>query len=766
MGVLEYQDGEVVFLASTRTHSAFYGKLPSEVCGKSPREIGVPEDVIQIWRTHIHLCLESREPVQFEFSTEAADGMHYRRAIVAPTEFENRVTFLLDDVTGIRSELKARSQLLSALVANVPGVVFRSVVDDDWRLDFMSDSVSEILGYTPDEFKSGTVRFRDLVPPSDYGKLTAVALTAVDRLSSYQVEYRIKSKSGKLLWVQERGRVAKDELSDKLVLDGAFFDITDRREAELALDHSVQELIAARESALEASRLKSEFLANMSHEIRTPMNGVLGMAELMQSTNLDEEQTEYAEALVRSAENLLSIINDILDFSKIEAGRMTIELIETDLVDLADTVAVSFAQQAHAKKLELVVDISSTMPTIRLTDPVRLRQIITNLVANAIKFTNQGEIVVTMKSSERRKNICIIEVRDTGIGITPEQQESIFDSFTQADGSTTRKFGGTGLGLAIVKRLVDLMRGRISVQSAVGEGSVFTCEIPMEISEQTQPTISPVDELVGKRVLIVDDNETNRRVLNVRLQRWGCHVDEVATPADGLAFLRKRPYDLVVLDYQMPDVDGMDFMQMVRQDPQLIQPVVVMLSSVGDTVSKAVQNEWFISSVLTKPVRLNDLKVSLERAMHDRLDPKSMRVMPKVPAVAPLSGMKVLLVEDSPINQQVATRLLERAGCTVTLAENGLVAIEAAQAQDFDAVLMDLSMPILDGYEATMAIRRLESGTGKHTKICALTAHALPRDRERCYEVGMDSYLSKPVRYQELVDTLKDWYQNQTMLAA
>lgn len=757
IGILELVGDNFRILDVNLACAKRYGKSPEEMRFNLASEIGydaiAQSQIVEAARK----ADETGTSVSYVWNFELDGVMHQFFTTLAPSQ--NGIhAFTCEELSGLRGELASRDHLVKSLIANIPGTVFRSVVDDDWKLEFISQSVEHLLGYSADDFVKGNIRFRDIIVPSDYGKVQSTALKAAKNLSDYIIEYRIRRNDGKLLWLQERGRVARDPLTNKMVLDGTMFDVTDRREAELALDQTVQDLITAREEAIEASRLKSEFLANMSHEIRTPMNGIFGMAELLQTTQLDEAQKEYVDALVSSAEGLLHIINDILDFSKIEAGRMNLEAINSNIAEICEGIGTTFARDAQLKNVEFIIDLTQFYDTVRIADPIRLRQILANLVSNAIKFTHKGEVI--LRAIEQPDSDTVrFEVQDTGIGIEPEKFESIFQSFTQADGSTTRKYGGAGLGLAIVRRLVDLMGGTVGVNSEVGKGSTFWCEINLaRVNEQILfPTPS---NLVGKKVLVVDDNETNRKVISARLQTWGCHVVESEQPLQGLAELRNEEYDLVVLDYQMPNVDGMDFVKMLRRDPNIVQPVVIILSSLGESIPKEEMERWFISANLSKPIRHADLRVNLEYAIANRT-PASDMVQPEQPHSQKLVGMKVLLVEDSMINQQVALHLLQTAGCEVDLAENGLLAVELAQKNQYDAILMDLSMPILDGFEATIAIRNSEAGTNRHVPICALTAHALPRDRQRCFSVGMDAYLSKPVRFTDLVTTLEQWHNVQ-----
>ena len=649
-------------------------------------------------------------------------------------------------------ELTKSEQRYRQLLESVQVIVWRRSVRSS-QFSFVNKEAGQVLGYPVEQWlASGTFLF-DHVHPDDRELTESRCSVAAANQESQPFEHRMISSAGNVVWLRTSVcLVTGNGQENELV--GVMTDITERRRAQ--------------EAAEDASRAKSEFLASMSHEIRTPMNGVIGMTELVLDTELTFEQRDNLTTAKMSAESLLTIINDILDFSKIEAGKFELDPICFHLHENVEEVMKSLALRAHEKGLEVLCDIKSEVPCHAIGDPARIRQIIVNLVGNAIKFTEFGQVELEVArecSDDPNKLRLHFVVRDTGIGIPKDKQDIIFEAFSQADSSTTRKFGGTGLGLTICSRLAAAMGGKIWVESELGRGSVFHFTISLGGASEPSLPLGEEVSLAGISVLVADDNFTNRRILTEILLKWQMKPTVAASAQEALSHLRRasqngNPFPLVVTDVHMPEMDGFELADRIKSTPQLNGTVIMMLTSGEKRGDVERCRKLGISTYLIKPVRRVELRAALVRALappsQTKGDLTSLKPHLSSTRVPEALRSRVLLAEDNVVNQRVASRILEKRGHSVVIVSTGREALAVLQREKFDLVLMDVQMPDMDGFEAAKAIRRDENGGHERMPVIAMTAHAMAGDRERCLAAGMDAYISKPIRALDLLKLVEE----------
>jgi PAS domain S-box-containing protein len=649
----------------------------------------------------------------------------------------------LSRLVGERTQdLQTQKSFLQRVIDFTPNYIF--VKDLTGRFTLVNRTLAEAHAKSIQDLIGKTGE--DLLPDAAEAK----AFSSVDRevmhsaLEVFTAEAKLTTATGDVRWLQ--------------LVKCPLFDPNGKVSHVLGVGTDITQLRAAREAAESANRAKSEFLANMSHEIRTPMNGILGMTDLALDTELSAEQREYLELVRNSGEALLGVIGDVLDFSKIEAGKLDLDPVAFPLRECLAQSIRPLAVRAAQKGLELTCDIQPGVPEEVVADAGRLRQIVVNLVGNAVKFTGTGEVAlaVAVESSTPERAVLHFTVRDTGIGIAPENQTAIFEAFSQADGSMTRRFGGTGLGLTISSRLVGMMGGRIWLESQPGKGSCFHFTTPVGLAPGCAGR-APVEEvsLAGMRALVVDDNATNRRILGTMLERWGMQPVLAADGAQAMDLVRPcdppaSPFRLILVDAQMPDLDGFALVELLMKQTDLQHTKVMMLTSSARNGDAARCRELGIAAYLTKPIMRDQLLDAVRAALGTQAPPDRPRQAAS-PAPRPnIPGLRILLAEDNAVNQKLASRLLERRGHSVAVAGNGRQALDMLAAGRFDLVVLDVSMPEMDGFETAAAIRTREKSTGAHIPILAMTAHAMKGDREKCLAAGMDGYVAKPVQAAQL----------------
>ena len=756
----------------------FVSESVTRLFGCTPREY---LENPYLWRDRVHTDDVARinawvgemfqnDKRAIEYRIRAEDGsyfwVHDRQQVVRdqngnPVEIVGSWT----DITARKEAEAARESArarLDLLLGAAPVVVYSFAASGDFAPTFVSASIRQMLGYQPDEYLRDADFWRGHVHPDDLPKIEAKQ-ARLFRAGEHLAEYRFRKKDGTYCWVSDEQHLIRDSHGRPVEVVGSWSDIDARKAAELAFAAAQGELEKATEAALEANEAKSVFLANMSHEIRTPMNAVIGLSHLALKTDLTPRQRDYVLKIKSSGQHLLGIINDILDFSKIEAGKLSIENIDFDLDKVLENVGNLMSEKASAKGLELIFEVDPSVSTHFRGDPLRLGQILINFCNNAIKFTETGEIMVQVRVLEDNSDCQLVQfsVTDTGIGMTEEQVTRLFQAFEQADASTTRKYGGTGLGLAISKQLTELMGGHVDVESEPGKGSTFRFTARLGRGSAIQRPRLLQSDLRGRRVLIIDDNPHARAVLANMLTNMTFIADEAASGAEAIDMVRQASelgerYEIAFIDWQMPGLNGIETGKQILALPSLdLPPHLVMVTAYGrEEVLKQAEDSGF-ENVLIKPVTSSILFDTAVVALGaDRERAETVEAGPSFD-IDRMRGARILLVEDNEINQEVAIGQLEDAEVFVDLAENGEVALRMVRANDYDVVLMDMQMPVMDGVEATRILRT--DPRFERLPIIAMTANAMASDRELCLEAGMNDHIAKPIDPDQLFGVLLRW---------
>jgi PAS domain S-box-containing protein len=746
------RDGACDYFSNQWTE--YTGVPARELLGWLWMEVLHPDDrepTRQFWKDSV----AGRHPYDVEYRVRRRDGVYgwFKTRGVPIRNSDGTICKWIGSCTDITDLRKTQDALRESeerwrtLTEALPQLVWG--VAPDRTPKYLNKQWTEYTGVPERELLDGFVW--EVLHPDDRERARQFLMDSQVGLRPLDVESRIRRHDGEYGWFKTRGVPIRDSEGTITQWLGTNTDITDLKRAEIALTR-------ARAEAEQANVAKGEFLANMSHEIRTPMNGVIGMAQLLDSTELSAQQREYLSIILRSADTLMSLINDILDFSKIEAGKLELESVPFQLRDTLGDTLHSLAARAANKGLELAYHVPSQLPDALVGDPTRLCQIVANLVGNAIKFTEKGEVVVDVRVKEMTDAEVRLEfeVRDTGIGIPQSQQERVFEAFNQADTSTTRRYGGTGLGLAIAAQLAQKMGGKMKLVSEPGVGSTFSFAPVFGLARERPKAFAPSPgELHGQLVLVVVDNATNRRIIEEILSSWGMAPTIASNGPEALAALDRAiadgaPPRLALLDVMMPGMDGFELAERMRARRELAETRILMLSSADRAGGEAQMRELKISRLLVKPIKQSDLLNAMTQALGVGLSEPGVPDTPLSARPDEAPARRVLLAEDGVVNQQVAVALLAKRGHPVVVVENGKEAVEAVKRGDFDVVLMDVQMPVMDGLTAARTIRARERNTGGHIPIIALTADATTADRERCLAAGMDDYVAKPFRAAEL----------------
>ncbi|HEY2530955.1 MAG TPA: PAS domain-containing protein [Xanthobacteraceae bacterium] len=713
----------------SRVHPDDFARVRSAPLGTTPAE--------PYYRCEYRVLLDSGTERWLGEKAKVARG---------PSGDVERITGALIDI----SDLKRTKAALGSVEIRLERAL-RGTQDGLWEIDLLTNvswyglRFGELLGYSVEELGSSHEQFATLIHPEDRERVALALDNHLEHRAVYDLEFRVRHKAGHYEWMRARGQAERAADGTPLRLAGGMQLVTDRKLAE-------QASLDAKLAAEAANRAKSSFLANLSHEIRTPMNGVLGMSQILAETSLDSTQREYLDIIRGSAKALLSLINGVLDLSKIEADRLELEDVEFDLIHMIYETVAATALQSAAKGIELIVTLETEVPVMVRADPVRLRQVVLNLLGNAVKFTHEGYISVRVANrlEANQRASLTIEVTDTGIGIPADRLDRLFKSFSQVDSSTTRHYGGTGLGLSIVKRLAELMGGEVGVRSEVGKGSTFWVRVEVDVvkDQPTRPALG-----LGRKILIVDDIPATRDSLISKLGLYQFSTLAVGSVDEALQRLAAESFDLVLADELMPMRGGLDLLKAMRTDARHARLPFILMSLFGAEHDTA-EREYRPDAIGLKPIRAVLLATLVDQVLTGKT-PHAPNIKTSPQALPTFRGNKILLVEDNPVNQRVAQRTLQNLAAEVTIANNGAEALERIADSNFDAVLMDCQMPVMDGFTATRRIRELELSRGtKRLPIIALTANVMSEDREKCLAAGMDAHLGKPIEPAQVIEAL------------